>query len=180
MAPKREGSELALRVWRDLHAVYRKGSTALRQELERDLTLPRFDLLGCLVGGGSMTLAELARRMRVTAGNVTGLVTRAARDGLVERHRDPEDRRAWRVRATPKGERAFREAERRHAARVARLLAPLTKSELASLTRLLERVRLRLPEPAAPPAPPSRPAPRARSLAVRRAASDAVRRRRLA
>ena len=179
-APKGEGATLALRAWRGLHAVYRQGSTALRHELERDLTLPRFDLLRCLVEGGGTTLAELARRMRVTAGNVTGLVTRAARDGLVERHRDPEDRRAWRIRATPKGERAFREAERRHAARIARLLSSLTKAELAVLTRLLDRVRLRLPEPASLPSPPARPAPRARTRAGRRPASDAARRRRLA
>ena len=57
-------------------------------------TLPRFDLLANLIREDGLTLAALSRRMLVTAGNVTGLVDRAERDGLVERRADPDDRRS--------------------------------------------------------------------------------------
>jgi DNA-binding MarR family transcriptional regulator len=93
--------------------------------------------------------------MLVTAGNLTGLVDRAARDGLVERRADPGDRRAWRVHVTPKGQRAFREAERRHAAKVAKLFAGLTRAELVTLINLLDKLRTSL-RPAETQALPSR------------------------
>jgi hypothetical protein len=42
---------------------------------------------------------------------------------------------------TPKGQRAFRDAERRHGAKVAKLFAGLSRSELETLIRLLDKLR---------------------------------------
>jgi DNA-binding MarR family transcriptional regulator len=131
--------------------VQKRGLSAIRDELEREITLPRFDLLANLERSDGQTLASLSRSMLVTAGNLTGLVDRAARDGLVERRADPDDRRAWRVHLTPRGERAFRDAERRHALRVTKLFDALSSAELATLMRLLDKIRtpFRPPEPTA-------------------------------
>lgn len=52
---------------------------------------PRFNLLSNLARADGQTLASLSRSMLVTAGNLTGLVDRAARDGMVERRADPTD-----------------------------------------------------------------------------------------
>ncbi|HVY48299.1 MAG TPA: MarR family transcriptional regulator [Minicystis sp.] len=134
-------AQLAVRVWVRVLALQKRALAALRDELEREMTMPRFDLLANLMRQDGQTLASLSRSMLVTAGNLTGLVDRAARDGLVERRADPSDRRAWRVHLTPKGQRAFRDAERRHAHRVAKLFAPLSRTELAALLRLLDKVR---------------------------------------
>src|SRR5262249_17893931 len=86
-----------------------------------------------------------SRSMLVTAGNLTGLVDRAARDGLVERRADPTDRRAWRGHITAKGARAFREAERRHAPRVVKLFSGLSRVEVATLMRFLDHLLHTLP-----------------------------------
>ncbi|MEZ4297871.1 MAG: MarR family transcriptional regulator [Polyangiaceae bacterium] len=143
--------QAAVRAWVRLLAVHKRGLAAIRDDLEREMTLPRFDLLANLVRSDGQTLASLSRSMLVTAGNLTGLVDRAARDGLVERRSDPNDRRAWRVHITPKGTRAFHEAERRHAQKVARVFAGLAGPEMETLIHLLDKVKATLrdadPEP---------------------------------
>ena len=152
--------------WVRILAVHKRGLNVLRAHLERDMTLPRFDLLANLCRADGQTLASLSRHMLVTAGNLTGLVDRAARDGLVERRADPADRRAWRVHVTAKGQRVFRDAERRHAARLKRAFAALSPEEIQTLVALLDKLRteLRDAEPQVPArsslprrSPPRRP-----------------------
>lgn len=138
--------QIAVRVWVRLLAVHKRGLAAIRDDLEKQMTLPRFDLLANLVRADGQTLASLSRSMLVTAGNLTGLVDRAARDGLVERRSDPNDRRAWRVHMTPKGVRAFNEAERRHAQKVSKLFSGLTPAELETIILLLDKVKATLRE----------------------------------
>lgn len=152
--PQPEGTvreQAAIRAWVRILAVHKRALAAIREDLEHEMTLPRFDLLTNLTREDGQTLASLSRTMLVTAGNLTGLVDRAARDGLVERRADPNDRRAWRVHLTPKGQRTFRDAERRHAARVVRVFSALEPTEITALTRLLDKLRgtLRAPAPAA-------------------------------
>lgn len=147
-SPKGAAHEQAsVRAWVRILAVHKRALSAIRDDLEHEMTLPRFDLLANLMRADGQTLASLSRSMLVTAGNLTGLVDRAARDGMVERRADPEDRRAWRVHITAKGRRSFRDVERRHAARVAKLFSPLSQPELAALIRLLDRLRGPLREP---------------------------------
>jgi DNA-binding MarR family transcriptional regulator len=144
------GGALAIRAWVRVLAVQKRALAAIRDDLEREMTMPRFDLLANLCRSDGQTLASLSRSMLVTAGNITGLVDRAARDGLVERRADPGDRRAWRVHVTAKGLRVFREAERLHGAKVAKLFAGLTRGEIEALIRLLDKLRGSL-RPADPP-----------------------------
>lgn len=159
IAPASEApAELSVRAWVRLLAVQKRGLAAIRDDLEREMTMPRFDLLANVARADGQTLASLSRSMLVTAGNLTGLVDRAARDGLVERRADPVDRRSWRIHITPKGQRTFRDAERRHAARVAKLFATLSPVELAALMRLLDKLRAGLREPEIPAISPARAA----------------------
>jgi DNA-binding MarR family transcriptional regulator len=166
--PSTEG-HLAVRVWVRVLALQKRALAALRDELEREMTMPRFDLLANLVRQDGQTLASLSRSMLVTAGNLTGLVDRAARDGLVERRADPTDRRAWRVHLTTKGQRTFRDAERRHGTRVAKLFAPLSHGELATLLRILDKLRGSIRGTDAPMS--SRPRPASVTVAKRRAST---------
>jgi DNA-binding MarR family transcriptional regulator len=145
-----EPEQLAVRAWVRILAVQKRALAVIRDDLEREMTMPRFDLLANVCKADGQTLASLSRNMLVTAGNLTGLVDRAARDGMVERRADPGDRRAWRVHVTPKGQRAFREAERRHAARVRKLFAGLSQAETATLIHLLDKLRAALREPEPP------------------------------
>lgn len=166
--------QLAVRAWVRILAVQKRALAAIRDDLEREMTMPRFDLLANLSRSDGQTLASLSRSMLVTAGNLTGLVDRAARDGMVERRADPDDRRAWRVHVTPKGQRAFRDAERRHASRVTKLFAGLTPAELSTLSRLLDKLRASLRQPEIPTLSSLR-ADRSRAHPERRAVSRRAR-----
>jgi enoyl-CoA hydratase/carnithine racemase len=69
-----------------------------------DTTLPRFDLMAQLERApDGLRMNELSRRMMVTGGNVTGITDQLVAEGLVERIDVAGDRRAYRVRLTPKG-----------------------------------------------------------------------------
>jgi len=63
-------------------------------------------LLVRLMEGDGLTQIELARQQRVEAPTVCRMVDRLVRDGMVERLRHPDDRRASRVVLTEGGRRA--------------------------------------------------------------------------
>ena len=113
----------------------------LRRRLADDCTMPRFDLLANLEREDGQTLAALSRRMLVTAGNLTGLVDRAERDGVVERRPDPSDRRLSRVWLTPKGRELVQSLLPAHATHVSELLGALDAAERRDLRRLLGKLR---------------------------------------
>jgi len=74
----------------------------------RGATLARFDVLAALDRSRQgMTMGALSRALLVSNGNVTQLVQKLARDGLVRMTTSPADRRASIVRLTPKGRAEF-------------------------------------------------------------------------
>ncbi len=113
----------------------------LRRELEKRVTLARFDLLASLHRDDGQTLAGLSRALLVTAGNVSGLVDRAERDGVVERRPEPSDRRVARVWLTPAGRTLIRSLLPLHDQRVSALLAGFPAEGRRELRRLLGGLR---------------------------------------
>ena len=113
----------------------------IRRRLAGSASMPRFDLLANLEREDGQTLAALSRRMLVTAGNLTGLVDRAERDGLVERRADPRDRRLSRVFLKPRGRELITSVLPLHAEHVGELLAGLDGTERRELRRLLGKLR---------------------------------------
>jgi DNA-binding MarR family transcriptional regulator len=103
--------------------------------------MARFDLLATLDRDDGQTLAALSRTLLVTAGNLTGLVDRAARDGLVVKRSDARDRRVSRVYLTRKGRALVAELIPRHALAVERTFASLEQTEQTELRRLLGKLK---------------------------------------
>ena len=133
-----------LRLWLRLLTCAQLIEKNLRARLrgEFDTTLPRFDLMAQLERRPEgMKMSDLSRRMMVTGGNVTGIVDQLEREGLVERLADEKDRRAFRVRLTRAGERAFAEMAQEHEAWIVELLSGLTRREHADLFALLAKVK---------------------------------------
>jgi DNA-binding MarR family transcriptional regulator len=113
----------------------------LRRRIPEQLTLPQFDVVVQLHRRPEgMTSRELTRELLVTPGNVTGLVDRLSRMGLVQRRPVPGDRRAVRMVLTPRGRRVARRAIPRHRRDVEALLSSLSPSDLARLRLLLGRL----------------------------------------
>jgi MarR family 2-MHQ and catechol resistance regulon transcriptional repressor len=72
-----------------------------------NLTQQKWVLLAALDKHGECVLSQLGESLLVTKANITGMVDRLERDGLVERRRDPQDRRLWWVRLTQAGREAL-------------------------------------------------------------------------
>lgn len=142
------GDHMALRLWLRLLACTNLVEGPLRRQLREQFqgSLPRFDLMAQLDRQpGGMKMRELSRRLMVTGGNVTGLTDRLVAEGLVERHDDPGDRRAWAVRLTPEGRRQFRAMARAHEAWVMELFSGLTAAQQSQLFDLLGQLKQSLP-----------------------------------
>ncbi len=132
-----------LRLWLKLLAAANLIEAEIRRRLRERFgtTLPRFDLLAQLerVEDG-LLLGELSRRMMVSNGNMTGLVERLVRSGLIERNLSEADRRAVRVRLTADGRRVFAEMAAAHAGWVAELFAEVSEDEQKALWSRLGRL----------------------------------------
>lgn len=133
-----------LRLWLRLYACTSAIESRVRQRLQARFatTLPRFDLLAQLERhSAGLTMGELSRRLMVTGGNVTGIADGLEADGLIVRSRDLHDRRAWRVRLTPEGRRAFQRMAAAHERWIVEMFAELRRPEREQLAALLGRLK---------------------------------------
>lgn len=130
-------AQMATSLWLRLLKAHGLLLREVRRRVPAPLTLPQFDVLAQLQRGGAMTPRELTRELLVTAGNLTGIVERLARMGLVSRHRVPEDGRAVRVQLTSRGQKLMARALPRHRRDVADLLSVLPAADLRQLRVLL-------------------------------------------
>ena len=137
----RSAPSIAVSAWVRMLACHARVLAALRDELLPECTMARFDLLASLDRKDGQTLASLSRGLLVTAGNLTGLVDRAARDGLVVKRKGASDRRETHVYLTRKGRALVQQMIPRHARAVERTLAPLTSQEQSELRRILGKLR---------------------------------------
>lgn len=144
-----QGSKQRLRLWLRLLAVSRKIEAALRERMrtEFDSTLPRFDVLAALSRHEQgLRMSALSGVLRVSNGNVTGIVDRLAEDGLVVRVPVAGDRRAMLVRMTARGQEVFARQAAEHEAWIDAMLAELSVEEARSYAARLRTLAQRLDE----------------------------------
>jgi DNA-binding MarR family transcriptional regulator len=138
-----------LRLWLRLLTCTQLIEKQVRSGLRRqfDTTLPRFDLMAQLERAREgMKMNELSRRMMVTGGNITGITDQLVTEDLVERVPVPGDRRAYRVRLTAKGRKQFSDMAHEHEGWVVDAFAGLNAREVATLHRLLGKVKQHIKE----------------------------------
>jgi DNA-binding MarR family transcriptional regulator len=87
-----------------------------------------------------LSLHELAEQEGCVRSNITQLVDRLEKDGLVRRRSDPMDRRSTRATLTPAGERAYSKAARALAEEQRAIVSALGAAEAASLKHALNRL----------------------------------------
>ena len=131
----------AVSLWLRLLAAHNLILREVRRGMGDVATLPQFDVLAQLDREpAGLTLSSLSRRLLVSAGNLTGIVTRLERRGLVHRDGDRLDRRAVRVRLTGRGRGLLADLLPRHAALVRDLFAELAPREQDDLRARLARL----------------------------------------
>lgn len=109
---------------------------------EFGVTLPRFDLMSALYREqGGLTMGELSKRMLVSNGNVTGIVERLQKEGLVKRWVLPTDRRIYSVGLTPKGRSEFKVLADRHKEWISDILGGLDEEDVVQMTKMMGQMR---------------------------------------
>jgi DNA-binding MarR family transcriptional regulator len=101
------------------------------------LSIPQFDLLSTLTEGEGLNQNDLAARLYVTKGNVSGLVDRLVQAGLVERRAIVGDRRSYALYLTAEGRRLAEAGLAAQRALIAETVGTLPGADVAELDRLV-------------------------------------------
>lgn len=142
-----------------LYAASRRMTAIYRPLLEGlGLTYPQYLVMLVLWERGtssvpSLAVGELGDRLQLDSGTLTPLLKRMQQQGLIERHRNPDDERQVRISLTPAGQ-----ALRQQAVAVPQRLACLAREAgldleglRASLTRFMDALEPgRASDPASP------------------------------
>ncbi len=107
---------------------------------ETGLTTSQFGVLETLLHLGPLCQRELGNKLLKSSGNITVVVDNLERRGLVRRERSTSDRRMVTVRLTDEGRALIESAFPGHAARIARAMGVLDRSELDDLRRLCRKL----------------------------------------
>ncbi|MDX2202865.1 MAG: MarR family transcriptional regulator [Hyphomicrobiaceae bacterium] len=136
-------SKHRLRLWLRLLKATRLVSAELRDRLREghQTTLPRFDVMSALYRHEKgLRMSDLSSVLKVSNGNVTGIVNRLASEGYIVRVPVRGDRRATVVRLTRKGREHFAELAALHEGWVDELFGVLDPEETRLANALLTRL----------------------------------------
>lgn len=132
------GTMDADRVWvRVAHLHGRLAAAITRRLREIQLSLPQCDVLATLSQQEGLNQQELAERLHVTKGNISGLIDRMAAAGLVERRATEGDKRAYSLYLTNEGRKQARRGAAAQTQVVGETLGRLTPSQLAQMDQSL-------------------------------------------
>jgi MarR family transcriptional regulator, organic hydroperoxide resistance regulator len=130
-----------------LHQRMTNGASAKLKTL--GLSVAQFDLLSTLSEREGISQSELAERLYVTKGNVSGLVDRLVQAGLVQRRAIAGDRRSYAMHLTADGRKLAEAGIALQQAYVSETLGQLAPQDIAQLDLILRdwRDKLRALEP---------------------------------
>ena len=138
-ALSKERVRLWLKILKTQSAIEQQIRNSLRNEF--DTTLPRFDVMSALDRfPEGLRMTEISGLLKVSNGNVTGIVERLTQDGLALRIAVRSDRRVQRVKLTRKGKAAFKKMATAHEKWLDEILEQVSSTELQSLNGLLDKV----------------------------------------
>lgn len=133
------------RLWLRLTACERSIEQRLRSHLTEnfDVTLPQFEVL-CELDRhrAPVAMSQLSSRLNVTSSNLTGVVDRLERKGLVRRFRSKKDRRVQHIEMTPEGRAAHADIAADNALWITRAFTNLSDEEVVQLRKLLRQASL--------------------------------------
>jgi DNA-binding MarR family transcriptional regulator len=126
------------RVWFRFMRLHQRMLTQMTARIRTlGLSIPQFDLLSTLTEQEGISQSELAEKLYVTKGNVSGLVDRLVQAGLVERRAIAGDRRSYAMHLTAEGRRLAEAGIATQRDFVACTLGKLKPEDLAELDRLV-------------------------------------------
>ena len=110
-------------------AIFSRLNSALGTEF--GLSVAKFEFLAQVERyPEGITLGKISENLKVTSGNVSGLVQRLLADDLITKQMSLEDRRSFIVRFSSKGKEVFEKANALHKAKLAECFADIPLGEL--------------------------------------------------
>lgn len=119
------------------YSVRKRETTTIR---EGGLTLPQFAVLEILYHKGDLRICDIIEGTLSTGGNMTVVIDNLAKDGLVGRYPDPEDRRASLISLTEKGVKIMEDIFPRHVENISSIFEILEEDEKKTLVKLLKKL----------------------------------------
>ena len=138
---------LYFRMVRVLHGVYNRLQRAL---LKAGVTAPQFEVISLVVRMNDAKLKEIGQRLLITGGNLTGIMDRLEKTGLILRVRDTDDRRIIKARLTQKGLEAFQRADRLYKQELREIFKGLDGQHKRILSGLLRKLESKAPHKTGP------------------------------
>jgi DNA-binding MarR family transcriptional regulator len=131
----KERRRAEIRIWLQVLALESTIFTKLNGALNAEfgISIAKFELLAQVERyPEGVSLGTISSNLRVTSGNVSGLVRRLLADGLITKKMSQEDRRSFIVGFTPKGKKLFDQANALHAYKLAECFAGIPLGVLES------------------------------------------------
>ena len=108
---------------------------------DHNTTLPRFDVMSALYRSNSgLKMNEISGALKVSNGNITGIIDRLVKEGNVLRIAIEGDRRANLVSLTNKGKKQFEEYAIAHESWVNAMLKNISEQDSQVLINLLDSI----------------------------------------
>ncbi|MDA9496898.1 MarR family transcriptional regulator [Bradyrhizobium sp. CCBAU 11357] len=142
--------QIETRLWLQLLSLHGDVFASLNSLLgaEFGLSLAKFDVLAQLDRDrNGLALGQLSQNLKVSGGNVSGLVQRLLADDLISREMSSEDRRSFIVRLTPKGEALFRKAADVHKKHLSQKFENISAKELDAALSVLRSLSAKIRTP---------------------------------
>jgi len=125
---------------RQVSIIIRKRGRDILQDF--DVTPPQFNALLELDHHGQLTMGELCDHLYLACSTATDLVDRMERNALIERERDPNDRRVIRLKIKERGRRIIAEVLEARRNYLATVMQSIGEEEKGRLIQALEQIYL--------------------------------------
>jgi DNA-binding MarR family transcriptional regulator len=136
-------SKTRLRSWLKILKTSNFIEKQIRKRLRKNhnTTLPRFDVMSALYRSKKgLKMTEISGALKVSNGNITGIIDRLIQDGHVFRVAVEGDRRTNLVGLTNKGKTQFEKYANAHESWVNIILEKLSEQEAQDLINLLDKI----------------------------------------
>ena len=136
-------SKSRLRTWLKILKTSNLIEKQIKEKLrdEHNTTLPRFDVMSALYRSSSgLKMNEISGVLKVSNGNITGIIDRLVKEGYVIRVAIEGDRRSNLVKLTNKGIRQFEEYAGAHEAWINIMLKNVSEQDSHILIDLLDSI----------------------------------------
>ena len=134
-------------VWLDILSLHGAVFSSLNAVLgaKLGLSLAKFDVLAQLYRyPQGLALGQLSRNLKVSGGNVSGLVQRLLADALIGKSISRADKRSYIVRLTPKGKVLFQKAAGIHKNHLRKCFEGVSAGELENALSILRSLSTKI------------------------------------